>query len=179
LATIQQYIYDGFLNSSGAPQIKFDASTGTGSNVFQTYLVAFDNAMLTTPWTAWAGQSLSGTNQIIAKYAYRGDVDLNGVVDGNDFTAIQQNFGLTGLGLGRGWRLGDADLNGTVDGNDFTIIQQNFGAGSGLPLAPPDGGAVPEPAAWLLALLGCLGLWAVRRRAGTLSQTGRSPRPRR
>jgi hypothetical protein len=87
-------------------------------------------------------------------------MDLNGVVDGNDFTVIQQNFGLTGLGVGKGWMKGDADLNGTVDGNDFTIIQQNFGAGSGSPLSPPEGNTVPEPPTLAMALLAALGgLW--------------------
>jgi hypothetical protein len=149
LSTIQQHIYDGFLGTTGVPTIKSDPTMGT----FQTYTVAFDNATLTTPWTTWDGQTLSGTNQIIVRYTYRGDLDLNGIVDGNDFTVLQQNFGATGLGVGKGWMKGDADLNGVVDGNDFTIIQQNFGAGSGAPLAPPEGNMVPEPSTLVLALL--------------------------
>ena len=128
LATMQQYIYDGFLGTSGVPTIKFDTTTGT----YQTYAVAFDNAALSTPWTSWAGQSLTGTNQIITKYTFRGDMDLNGV----------------------------------VDGNDFTIIQQNFGAGSGSPLTPPVGNAVPEPSTLALVILAALGAtwcWCRRR----------------
>jgi hypothetical protein len=116
------------------------------------------------PKTTWDGQLLSGSDQVIVKYTYRGDLDLNGVVDGNDFTVVQQNFGLTGLGLGKGWLKGDADLNGVVDGNDFTVIQQNFGAGSGGALAPPVGNVVPEPSTLALVLLaGLVGLWFWRR----------------
>jgi hypothetical protein len=161
LSTMQQYIYDGYLNTPSVPQIKFDTSLTT----FQTYAVAFDNAALPVPKTSWDGQPLSGTDQIIVKYTYRGDLDLNGVVDGNDFTVVQMNFGLTGLGLGKGWMKGDADLDGDVDGNDFTVIQANFGGGSTTPLAPPVGGAVPEPSTLALALLAALGgLWFRRSR---------------
>jgi autotransporter-associated beta strand protein len=149
LSAIQQYVYDGFLNTPSVPQIKFDTTFGT----YQTYAVAFDNGALLTPWTSWDSQPLSGKDQIIVKYTYRGDLDLDGDVDGNDFTVVQMNFGTTGLGLGKGWMKGDADLNGTVDGNDFTVIQQNFGAGSGGPLAPPAGNVVPEPSTLALVLL--------------------------
>jgi hypothetical protein len=162
LANLQQYVYDGFLNTAAAPQIQADAAMGS----YQTYAVAFDNAALSTPWASWDGQTLSGSNQVIVKYTFRGDLDLNGLVDGNDFTVIQQNFGLTGLGVGRGWLKGDADLDGDVDGNDFTIIQQNFGAGSGGALTPPEGSAVPEPSMLALALsaLGVAWFWRRKRR---------------
>jgi hypothetical protein len=150
LATVQQYIYDGFINTAGVPQIKADTSLGT----FQTYAVAFDNGALPVPNTTWDSQPLPTLNEIIVKYTYRGDLDLNGVVDGNDFTVVQMNFGLTGLGLGKGWMKGDADLDGDVDGNDFTVIQANFGGGSGGPLAPPPvGNVVPEPSTLALVLL--------------------------
>jgi autotransporter-associated beta strand protein len=148
LANLQQYVYNAYQGTAGVPQVKFDTSIVVGSSTYQTYLAAFDNGALATPWTAWAGQALSGTNQIVAKYTFRGDVDLNGVVDGNDFTVIQQNFG-----AGSSVPLAplDAGLLASLTGGSGNVA------------------VVPEPSTLALAILAALGavcVWRRRRSVG-------------
>lgn len=86
------------------------------------------------------------------------DADFNndGTVDGADFLVWQRGFG-TGTNNGTG----DANGSGGVDGADLAIWKTQFGA------APPAigaVGAVPEPAAALLAGLAGLAFLAARRK---------------
>jgi hypothetical protein len=52
----------------------------------------------------------------------RGDADLNGKVDFDDFVTLSSNFGALG-----GWSDGDSDGNGVVDFADFVLLANNFG----------------------------------------------------
>ncbi|QDT75268.1 hypothetical protein [Lacipirellula limnantheis] len=79
-----------------------------------------------------------------------GDFDHDGNVDGDDLTLWKAAYGATAVG--------DADSDGDSDGADFLVWQRNFGAGA------PVAGAVPEPAAIGLALLGGAALLAARKR---------------
>ena len=84
-----------------------------------------------------------------------GDVNNDGFVGGYDLTQIIQNWGKTGAVRT------DGDLDGStvVGGGDYTEVVSNWGNGT-LPTEP---GAVPEPAALSLLLLGALSL--LKRRA--------------
>lgn len=86
------------------------------------------------------------------------DADFNndGTVDGADFLVWQRGFG-TGTNNGTG----DANGSGGVDGADLAIWKTQFGAA---PLAIGAIGAVPEPAAALLAGLAGLAFVAARRK---------------
>ena len=80
---------------------------------------------------------------------YVGDYDENGAVDGNDFLLWQQEIGNTSTPAGAG---ADGDLSGTIDAGDLAVWQNNFGEYN--PVSAPSVGAVPEPAAALMAMLG-------------------------
>ncbi len=97
-----------------------------------------------------------GTGDILVKFTYFGDADLNGVVDDTDFFLINNGYG-NGL---TGWVNGDFDYSGTVDDTDFFLINNAYGLqGSALRA----GGAVPEPTGMgVLALAG--GMLLGRRR---------------
>jgi hypothetical protein len=75
---------------------------------------------------------------------FEGDFNGDGMVDGADLAQWQGDFGPTDNGS-------DADGDGDSDGADFLAWQQNVGTGAP---ALPAHAAVPEPSAWLLAVLG-------------------------
>jgi len=73
-----------------------------------------------------------------------GDYNGDGLVNTADYNIWRSQFGFAGVGIN-----GDGDGNGVVNAADYVLWRNNAGGpGAGL------GGAVPEPAASLLALLG-------------------------
>jgi len=118
---------------------------------------------------------LSGTD-VLVKYTYFGDADLDGDVDGNDVGNWAGNFTGSGGSTTKTWFQGDWDYDGDVDGNDVGLWAGNFtGSGGGvlsLPNAEPGAIAaleamgftvVPEPASWALLILGFGGVGAALR----------------
>jgi len=95
-----------------------------------------------------AGLDPLTTSDIIIKYTYYGDADLNGNVDLDDFFLIT-------FGSSDGWLFGDFDYSSSVDLDDFFLWAGNLGQ-SGL-----SGGAaspVPEPST--LAMFVALAIFA-------------------
>ena len=122
-----------------------------------------DNAIFNM--ASWQGVSLDPAfNQVLVKYTYYGDANLDGIVDSNDYGLIDAGFG----GALSGWQVGDFNYDGAIDSNDYGLIDAGFGfAGAPLSLAgggPKGGGVVPEPGSLALAATGMLGLLARRRR---------------
>jgi len=97
------------------------------------------------------------------------DFDGDGDVDGADFLVWQRGLGLTGQSNNSA---GDADGSGTVNGADLAVWKSQFGGSPSAAAA----GAVPEPAAALLALTGLFSAGVWRRRGGGLNPKGNSPR---
>lgn len=89
------------------------------------------------------------------------DFDGDGVIGLSDFGILKDHFGAAG-----GRADGDADGNGRIDLSDFGILKSNFGKTFEPMPASPSAlqAAVPEPATWLLACLGGVGVWAAGRR---------------
>ncbi|MCG8509607.1 MAG: dockerin type I domain-containing protein, partial [Rhodospirillales bacterium] len=92
---------------------------------------------------------------------YRGDANLDGTVDGQDFSLLKANFGSSDAA----WIDGDFNGDGNVDGQDFSLLKANFGAASAEQIAALEtfeASIVPEPAS--LLLLGLGGILLTRRR---------------
>ncbi len=113
-------------------------------------------------------------------YSLIGDINLDGSVSGNgtgpaasdDVTAFIAGWGYnndTGLGTITSWKSGDLNRDGTTDVDDFFLLRNALnGEISAAALNSLFGGAVvPEPAAFLLAMVagGVLSLGGRRRRA--------------
>jgi fibronectin-binding autotransporter adhesin len=120
------------------------------------------------------GEVESGTD-VLVKYAYYGDADLTGHVDGTDYSQIDTGFGSQGGAHPlTGWQNGDFNYDGHIDGSDYSLIDNSFN--TQLASAPAaqiavntseiasGSAAVPEPASLGLLGIGAIGLMSRRRR---------------
>jgi hypothetical protein len=113
--------------------------------------------------------TFSGTSpaaaDVLIKYTYYGDANLDGKVDGSDYSLIDSGF----IAQQTGWFHGDFNYDGIVNGSDYTLIDNAFNtqgaaltdqiATSTTQIAVT---AVPEPAS--IGLLLMVGSLSVRRR---------------
>jgi hypothetical protein len=167
--------------SSVAAALKngFNAGSGywNGTNGIASSAAASDPTHLTTlGYMQSQGGSFDGvsttTSDVLVKYTYYGDANLDGSVDGADYQQIDAGFGLHLTG----WQNGDFNYDGVVDGSDYSLIDNTFnqltasGASSQSLLASPSDvvspANVPEPATLSLLGIGALSLLGRRRRNG-------------
>lgn len=96
----------------------------------------------------WAGLVLDA-DDILIKYTYLGDTDLNGLVDARDVNRV-----LHGWSAGLvGWSGGDTNYDGVVDGFDYlNVLQALQNQGSPLATGPGTGSTVPEPCTAMISV---------------------------
>ncbi len=175
MSTILGYLKSGF--NSGA----WNGATGIISSTAQTKTGGLSYSV------GWA-DGADGTHNVAGlvsgeielKYTLVGDANLDGTVNGSDFSILAANFG---LGV-TNWDQGNFLYTSSVNGSDFSALAANFGQGdSGADasvtpadiaaldafaaangLAAPSIAAVPEPATTGILLMAATGLIARRRR---------------
>jgi autotransporter-associated beta strand protein len=108
---------------------------------------------------------------ILVKYTYYGDANLDGKVDGSDYSRIDNGY----AGNLQGWYNGDFNYDGVINGSDYTLIDNSYNT-QGASLAAEVGSAtaqiaggtgsssVPEPTALGLVGIAAVGLLGRRRR---------------
>jgi prepilin-type processing-associated H-X9-DG protein len=129
------------------------------------YTSNFDGAM---------GLSLT-TTDVLVMYTYYGDANLDGRVDGSDYSLIDNGY----LDHLTGWQNGDFNYDGIINGSDYTLIDNAFnqqGAELSAGIAGPEATVtaqlavpVPEPTGvgvMAVSLISMLG----RRRRRSVSQ---------
>jgi autotransporter-associated beta strand protein len=112
-------------------------------------------------YTSFDGQTVYSAD-VLVKYTYYGDANLDGQVDGTDYSRIDNGY----LNNFTGWYNGDFNYDGVVNGSDYTLIDNDFNT-EGAQLTESIqhanaeiAAAVPEPSliAWVgIALLRSLG----------------------
>jgi hypothetical protein len=80
----------------------------------------FPNANWTS-YTTFSGQ-LVGTYDILVKFTWRGDINLDGLVDNSDVTTLGVFYGQTN----KHWWQGDNDYDGDVDSADVAYFGANY-----------------------------------------------------
>jgi len=173
IATIQGYLASGFNNGAW-----------NGPGIISSAAQTLTNGLrYGVGWADGADHVVVGlsSGQIELKYTLLGDANLDGTVNGSDFSILAANFG-TGA---TNWDQGNFLYGSSVNGSDFSALAANFGQGdsgadvqvtqadiealdsfaiaNGLPL--PTFAAVPEPASCVLLSLATISLLARRRRA--------------
>ena len=88
-------------------------------------------------------------SDVLVKYTYYGDANLDGAVDTIDFNNLAANFS----GSSKSWSQGDFNYDGSVDTVDFNLLASNFSLTLATQVASPVGALVPEPSAAALTVV--------------------------
>ncbi len=125
-----------------------------------------------SPWyTSFDNQTVAD-GDVLIKFTYAGDANLDGIVNGSDYTLIDNGFNNTLTG----WHNGDFNYDGVVNGDDYTLIDNSFNnQGPALTANATEmrahataqiAVAVPEPMSLGLTSLCAIALSTRRRRPG-------------
>jgi len=74
--------------------------------------------------STFKGDALPDRFSALAGYTFNGDTDLNGVLNGTDYTNILNGY----AGHKTGWANGDFDYNGVINGSDYTVLNAAYNA---------------------------------------------------
>ncbi len=176
LTNLTNQVKEGFAAGTWNGTGGIVSSTAAGNTSHLTAIGVIQNSVDQNGGSAlvnlFDGQSVSNTD-VLLKYTYYGDTNLDGKVDASDYSRIDSGF----LTHATGWFNGDFNYDGVINGSDYTLIDNAFntqGAILAADIAGPSAVAtaeiafgtssVPEP-----ATLGLLGI-------GTLAMLGRRRR---
>lgn len=136
-------------------------STDAASNPLRTLGIILNDLGGNVPrYATFRGQAVNADATLVS-YTWAGDLNLDGLIDIDDYFAIDVGYA---RGLSGYWN-GDVNYSGTITADDYFLMDAAYLGGGGSISAfapiPPEPAAVPEPAA--LALLMGAGLLARRR----------------
>jgi hypothetical protein len=146
-----------------------DSFAPTPGNVFQIVSaaggIAGSFANVSLPVLSNANWQLRyEADSVVLQVALPGDYNFNGVVDAADYVVWRKTLGQSGFALA-------ADGNGDnqIEAGDLTLWRDHFGESAGGPAAGTNvnsssSPSVPEPAGFVLALVGAIMWLTIRNR---------------
>lgn len=137
-AQVQQWV-SNWQNDQAGPLL-MASSSSDGSSPFLRTLAVSDNADL--KFSSFDGHTFApgDFNQVLLKYTYLGDANLDGQVTPQDYAIVDGN-----IGRGHDWGTGDVNEDGVVNPGDYAQIDGNIGAGNGSPEGGPQLGPIVAP----------------------------------
>ncbi|MEA2707878.1 MAG: hypothetical protein QOF78_479 [Phycisphaerales bacterium] len=113
----------------------------------------------------WGGQTVDATSLLI-KYTYAGDLNLDGLISGDDYSAIDFNINVPGAS---GYYNGDVNYDGIISGDDYSTLDFNYTAQGQPNTTGAPGGVqgmttVPEPGFLSVPLIGIVLMISRRRK---------------
>ncbi len=176
LSTITNQVAEGYnrgnWNGSGGIVSSAAAADTTHLTALGVIQNSFNQSSGTTLYTSFDGQNVASSD-VLVKYTYYGDTNLDGQVDGTDYSRIDNGY----LNSLTGWINGDFNYDGVINGSDYTLIDNAYntqGANIASEITGPSAiataqiagvtatSAVPEPTE--LGLLGMAGIRLLGRR---------------
>jgi regulation of enolase protein 1 (concanavalin A-like superfamily) len=143
LSTLAALVKSGDASGTWAGTgITSSAAAGDSTDLTAVGLISNNNGG-TAIQATFDGQPVAATD-VLARYTYYGDVNLDGDVNAADYTRVDAGFvlGLTG------WANGDFNYDGVVDGSDYTLMDNAFNMQYGqLPTTPLPPTPLPTPVA--------------------------------
>ena len=154
-------------NASLAGDLKLNLETGFKPSAGDVFPILVAAGSVTGSLSLVGAPVLAGGMQwdldvnatnVLLRVVATGDYNGNGVVDAGDYVVWRNSQNQTGAGLAA-----DSNGDGVVNGTDYSFWRSRVGNVIGAGLGT--GGAVPEPAAVTLLLLGAALFFSGRRRA--------------
>ena len=137
LTTIEALVKSGY--HSGDWNGKGITSSTAAGNPGLYSLVVLDNATRPTPFPTFDGIDTSSHQQVIVKFSWVADIDLDGLVTSNDAIAFAANYS---DGAAANHQRGDLNYNGIFDSGDAILFATAYNES----LAAPARTGIPESA---------------------------------
>jgi hypothetical protein len=123
----------------------------TGLGVIRNFDLDVATGVPGSAYLTFGGQPVTPTD-VLVKYTYTGDANLDGAVTFDDYAAMDSAF--FGLIPNLGWATGDINFDGEITFDDYSVVDQAFFF-QGAPLSQGAAAAVPEPGTWAMTCLAC------------------------
>jgi hypothetical protein len=121
LSTITNQLASGYNNSWTGTGITSSAAAADSTHLSALGAISNMGVGSSPLYSTFDGSNTSAA-AVLVKYTYYGDANLDGQVDGSDYSKIDNGF-LTRL---TGWTNGDFNYDGSVNGSDYTLIDNAF-----------------------------------------------------